>query len=245
MHTYEIPVAVKDRVVKRMGKLTVNDTIDASRCAFIVIDMQNYFCAEGFPAEVPMARAIVPSINRLAQAVRLAGGTVGWIQTTAAGAVEQWQNYQTEMLTPDRQRLRLAGLDEASEGFILLPALDVRRDDLRLKKVKYSAFIQGSSDIDAALKTRNVDVVLIAGTLTNVCCESSARDAMMLGYKVALISDCNATLTDEEHGAALNTFMMFFGDVMTSTEAVARLHAAPGRRGSGITSESAPPAAGM
>jgi hypothetical protein len=50
---------------------------------------------------------------------------------------------------------------------------------------------------------------------------------MMLGYKVALISDCSATLTDEEHGAALNTFMMFFGDVMTSDEAVATLNAAP------------------
>src|SRR5229473_4255063 len=43
MHAYEIPAAVKERVVNRMGKLTVNETIDASRCAFIVIDMQNYF----------------------------------------------------------------------------------------------------------------------------------------------------------------------------------------------------------
>src|SRR5713101_6875932 len=163
MHPYEIPAAVKERVVNRMGRLTVNETIDASRCAFIVIDMQTYFCAEGFPAEVPMARTIVPNLNRLA---------------------------------------------EASEGFKMLPALDVRSDDLRLKKVKYSAFIEVSSGIDAALKTRNVDTVLIAGTMTNVCCESSARDAMMLGYEAALISDCNASLTDEEHGAALSTFMM-------------------------------------
>jgi ureidoacrylate peracid hydrolase len=56
----------------------------------------------------------------------------------------------------------------------------------------------------------------------------------MLGYKVALISDCNATLTDKEHGAALNTFMMFFGDVMTGDEAVARLNAAPLGRPHGI-----------
>jgi nicotinamidase-related amidase len=74
-------------------------------------------------------------------------------------------------------------------------------------------------EIPAAVKER------VAGTLTNVCCESCARDAMMLGYKVALISDCNATLTNEEHGAALNAFMMFFGDVMTGDEAVARLNA--------------------
>jgi ureidoacrylate peracid hydrolase len=231
MHPYEIPAAVKERVVNRMGKLTVNARIDVGRSAFIVIDMQNYFCAEGFPAEVPMARDIVPNINRVADAIRSAGGAVLWIQTAAAGAIEQWRNYQTEMLTPDRQRERLAGLDEASEGFKLLPTLDVHRDDLRLKKVKYSAFIQGSSDVDATLKARNIDTILIAGTLTNVCCESSARDAMMLGYRVALISDCNATLTDEEHGAALNTFMMFFGDVMNSNEVIARLNNTPLRTG--------------
>jgi uncharacterized repeat protein (TIGR01451 family) len=93
----------------------------------------------------------------------------------------------------------------------LFPALEVLPSDLRIKKVKYSAFICGSSDIDRQLKARNIDTLLIAGTLTNVCCESTARDAMMLDYKVLMISDANATLTDEEHAAALNTFMMFFG----------------------------------
>ena len=178
MHNYVLPASVKDRVVRRMGKLLANDTLEAGRTVLVVIDMQKYYCAPGFPQEVPMAREIVPNINRLAEAIRTAGGAVAWIQMTAAGALDQWGNYTTRMLTPDRQKKRIAELDEAAEGFKLLPELVVMPGDLLVKKNKYSAFIPGSSDIDAKLKARAIDTVLIAGTATNVCCESTARDAM-------------------------------------------------------------------
>jgi ureidoacrylate peracid hydrolase len=223
MHRYVVPASVKDRVVSRMGKLLAHDMIKAGRTALVVVDMQNYFCAQGFPAEVPLSREIVPNINRTAKTVRAAGGAVVWIQTTAVGALEHWRNYQMRMLTPDRQKERLAGLDEASEGFKLFPALEVLPGDMRVKKIKYSAFMPGSSDIDAQLKARGIDTVLITGTATNVCCESTARDAMLLDYKVIMLSDGNATLTEEEHAGALNTFMMFFGDVMSTDEAITRL----------------------
>jgi ureidoacrylate peracid hydrolase len=223
MHRYVVPASVKDRVVSRMGKLLAHDTIEASRTALVVVDMQNYFCAEGFPAEVPLSREIVPNINHMARKIRTAGGVVVWIQTTALGATEHWRNFQTRMLTPDRQQARLAGLDEASEGFKLFPTLEVLPGDLRIRKIKYSAFMPGSSDVDLQLKARNIDTILITGTATNVCCESTARDAMLLDYKVVMLSDGNAALTDEEHAAALNTFIMFFGDVMSTDEAITRL----------------------
>ena len=223
MHPYVMPAAVKDRVVARMGRVWAEDKLDAARTALVVVDMQNYFCAEGFPAEAPVARAIVPNINRMAAAMRAAGGTVVWVQTTKTGAAEHWRNFQTRMLTPARQEARLAGLDEASEGYKLFPALLPAPGDLYVKKIKYSAFIAGSSDIDAQLKKRGIDTLLITGTVTNVCCESTARDAMMLDYRVTMLSDGNAALNDAEHAAALNTFAMFFGDVMTTEEAVARL----------------------
>jgi ureidoacrylate peracid hydrolase len=162
--------------------------------------------------------------------MRAAGGTVVWIQTTAAGGLEQWRNYHRHMLTPERRQKRLASLDEAAEGFELYPALEVLPDDLRVKKVKYGAFIAGSSDIDAQLKSRGIDSVLITGTATNVCCESSARDAMMLDYRVTMLSDRSATWTDEEHAATLNSFLLFFGDVMTTEEAIAKLAPAMSRK---------------
>jgi ureidoacrylate peracid hydrolase len=230
MHKYSAPQSVKDRVLRRQGKLVSHDTIEAGRTALVVVDMQNYFCAEGFPAEVPLARAIVPNINRLAKAVRAKGGTVVWIQTTSAGALDHWSNHHKYMLTPERVQKRLAGLDEASEGFLLYPRLEPLPTDLRVKKIKYSALIQGSSDLDAQLKSRGIDTVLIAGTATNVCCESTARDAMLLDYRVVMLSDGNATWTDEEHAATLNSFMIFFGDVMSADEAIARLVPAAQRK---------------
>jgi ureidoacrylate peracid hydrolase len=223
MHRYVVPDSVKERVLRRQGKLLSHDTIDAGRTALIVVDMQNYFVAEGFPLEVPLARAIVPNINRAAKAMRAAGGTVLWVQTTAAGALEHWGNLHKHMLTPERSRTRLESLDEAADGFKLYPELEALAADLRIKKIKYSAFITGSSDIDAQLRSRGIETLLVTGTVTNVCCESTARDAMMLDYRVIMLSDGNASLTDEEHAASLNNFMIFFGDVMSTDEAIARL----------------------
>jgi len=223
MHPYVTPQSVKDRVLRRQGKLFSHETIDAGRTALVVVDMQNYFVAEGFAAEVPAARGVVPNINRMAKALRAAGGTVVWVQTTAVGALEHWGNHHKHMLTPDRVHKRLAQLDENHEGFKVYPKLEALPGDLRVKKVKYSAFIAGSSDIDAQLKARGIETLLITGTVTNVCCESTARDAMMLDYRVVMMSDGNASLTEEEHAASLNNFLIFFGDVMTTDEAVARL----------------------
>jgi ureidoacrylate peracid hydrolase len=230
MHRYVISEDVKQRVLRRQGKLISHDEIEAARAALVVIDMQNHFVAEGFPAEVPLSREIVPTINRLARAMRIAGGQVVWVQTTAAGALEHWANHHKYMLTPERAAKRLASLDEGAEGFKLYPALEPLPNDLRVKKIKYSAFIGGSSDIDAQLKSRGIDTVLIAGTATNVCCESSARDAMMLDYRVIMLSDANATWTDEEHAAALNNCLLFFGTVMTTNEVIGRLVSAKGRK---------------
>jgi len=230
MHPYTIPAEVKERVLRRQGKLPSHDTIDAARTALIVVDMQNYFVAEGFPLEVPAARGIVPNINRLARAMRAGGGTVVWGQTTAKGALESWGNHHKYMLTPERAKTRLANLDESAEGFALYPKLEPLPSDLRVKKLKFSAFISGSSDIDAKLKSLGVESVLIAGTLTNVCCESSARDAMMLDYRVVMVSDCNATLSDETHANSLNNFVVYFGDVLTTDETLSRLAPADKRQ---------------
>jgi len=223
MHQFVISDSIKERLLCLQRRLTSNERIEAERTALVVIDMQNNFVAEGFPNEVPLSRGIVPTINRLASVMRDAGSTVVWVQTTAYGALQHWGNYHKHMLRPERVKERLESLDEAAAGFCLYPALDVLPEDLRTTKIKYSAFISDSSDIDAKLRSRGIDTVLIAGTATNVCCESSARDAMMLEYRVIMLSDANATWTDEEHTATLNNFILFFGDVMTADEAIGRL----------------------
>src|SRR5688500_9720985 len=81
-HKTELHPDVIDRIMKRRGKMHVHDKIDAKRAALVSIDMQVAFLGEGLPSEVPMARAIVPNINKLAAAMRAAGGTVAWIYST-------------------------------------------------------------------------------------------------------------------------------------------------------------------
>ena len=96
--------------------------------------------------------------------------------------------------------------------------LDVNNSDLTIIKNRYSALIPGSSNLNEILKKLNIDTLLIAGTKTNVCCESTARDGMMLNYKIVMVEDCCAALSDDEHQATLETIIQQFGDVMTYQE---------------------------
>jgi ureidoacrylate peracid hydrolase len=91
-------------------------------------------------------------------------------------------------------------------------------------KNRYSALISGSSQLERILRSLNVDTLLIAGTKTNICCESTARDAMMLDFKTVMVEDCCAALSDDEHRAALENMIQQFGDVMTADEVLARLN---------------------
>ena len=100
------------------------------------------------------------------------------------------------------------------------PALTIDKSDLKVTKSRYSAFIAGSSDLAKVLRDKGIDTVLIAGTKTNVCCECTARDAMMLDLKVVMLSDCTAALSDEEHLATLENMIQQFGDVLTADEAL-------------------------
>jgi nicotinamidase-related amidase len=70
------------------------------------------------------------------------------------------------------------------------------------------------------LRERGIDTVLITGVLTNICCESSARDAATLGFRVVMVADANAARSDEEHQSALYNILRNFGDVRTSDDLI-------------------------
>jgi ureidoacrylate peracid hydrolase len=76
------------------------------------------------------------------------------------------------------------------------------------------------------LRARGFDTVLITGTVTNVCCESSARDANMTNFRTIMVSDGNAASTQEEHDASLTAFYNIFGDVMDTDMIIERLQRA-------------------
>jgi ureidoacrylate peracid hydrolase len=224
MHPFSVPQSVIDRVVARRGREHVNENLDPAKTALVVVDMQNAFMLPGVAhALCPMAEKIVPNINRLARAVRDSGGTVVWIKTTFKDdALKNWSTY-FEMVTPQQGAKRIAALTTGSKGHELWAALDVRPADLIVEKTRFSAFIQGSSDLADALRNRGIDSVLITGTVTNVCCESTARDAMMLNFKTIMVTDGNAAVTDEDHSASLCAFYLTFGDIMSTDMLIACL----------------------
>ncbi|MBM6595221.1 isochorismatase family protein [Microvirga pudoricolor] len=231
MHTFEMPKHVTDRVVARRGTAHPYDNIDPSKTALVVIDLQNGFMKPGVAhALCDMAREIVPNVNRLAETVRATGGTVVWIRNTFTDeTLESWSHMHECLTLPERKQKRIEAMSEGTEGHELWADLVTAPEDLTIKKYRYSALIQGSSDLEAQLRARGLDTVLITGCVTNVCCESTARDAMMLNFKTLMVSDANAASNDEEHAASLIAFYLTFGDVMTTDEVCERLvrNAAP------------------
>ena len=221
MHKLSISQSVVDRVVARRGREHIFDDLNPAKTALVVVDMQNGFMVpEVGHAPCKMAHEIVPNINRLAAAVRATGGAVIWIQTAYTDeTLTSWSTLYG-MVGQKGADKRKFSLSPGGKGYEIFPDLKIEPVDLIVVKNRYSAFIQGSSNIEAVLRERGLDTLLITGTVTNVCCESTARDAMMRNFKTVMVTDGNAANTDEDHNAALANFYLTFGDIMSTDLAI-------------------------
>jgi ureidoacrylate peracid hydrolase len=227
MHKAVVDAEVVRRVTERRGGLRVFDSIVCERTAHIVVDLQNGFMAPGQVAEIPTAREIVPNVNRISAAVRNAGGLVVYIQNTFDEiAVRTWSTFFDHFCSPERRERMIAAFSPGADGHALWSGLDVRPGDLKVQKRRFGAFAPGASDLHAILEARGIDTLIVTGTASQVCCESTARDAMMLNYKVFFIADGNATFTDEEHNATLSAMAHTFCDVVDTDTVVALIGAA-------------------
>jgi ureidoacrylate peracid hydrolase len=213
------PATIKSVLTSR-GSVEVFTKLQAIRTALVVIDMQNFFMEPGQMLEMPAARAIVPNINLLATTLRKAGGTVAWVNMTLdEQALDAWSVF-IPINGSTATRPTFASLQSNTHVHDLWPELQTEPSDLFVNKSRFSAFIEGSSNLKELLDARNIDTLLVVGTLTNVCCESTARDAMMLNFRVVMVEDANATFNEQAHRATLDTFLMFFGDVRTTKDMV-------------------------
>ena len=219
MHEYSLPPEYVARSEAREGKKHTVDSLEPGETALLVVDMQRYFMEEPYAGAAPVAQEIVPNVNWLARKLRSAGGRVVWLQMNAPASPDDWRVLR-ERYSPQAEEARWSALQSNADGFELWPDLDVRDGDWNVVKTRYSAFIDGSSTLDQWLRDGGVTTLLIAGVATNVCCESTARDAMMLDYRVAMVSDACAAATTAEHAASLNNFYLFFGDVQTTAQLI-------------------------
>jgi ureidoacrylate peracid hydrolase len=213
MHPCRLPEEILQRITARRGRPYAFPRLDPTRTALVVFDMQNAFVAPGSPAEVPVAREIVPNINGLARAVRATTGRVAWVRTHVypEDPGGGWPVFFGEIFSAEVSRGYLKALTRGTEGHRLWHELETQPEDLHVEKTRFSAFLPGACDLAERLIALGLDTVVIVGSLTNVCCESSARDAMMRGFRVLMVSDANATRSDEEHVATLVAIHQVFG----------------------------------
>lgn len=218
MSNFEMPQHVLDRVMEKRGRLNVFDSFEPEKTAFLVIDMQNFF-VDG----VQPCLDIMPNINRLAGQVREAGGLVVWVVLTVAESLDGpslWPIYHDNFFTEQKMQAHKNGLTRGTEGHAIHANLDVRDADLVSEKTRFSALVQGASDLHEQLQARGIENLLVGGTLTNMCCESTARDAMMIGYKVIMVEDCNASRNDEDHLVGLTSVYQSFSDVRSTDDVI-------------------------
>jgi ureidoacrylate peracid hydrolase len=227
MHKIEMSPEILDRIKGLRDGLHMFDHIDPSRTAHIIVDLQNGFMEPGATVELPVAREIVPNVNRICEAVRAAGGINVFVRYLIDDETQvSWSSWFRDFASPQRRKAMIETFGRDCHGFALWSGLDVQKTDLIVDKTRFGAFVPGSSKLHEILQARGIDTLIITGTATNVCCESTARDAMQMNYKVIFVADGNAAMTDAEHNATLNNMVTLFADVMTTKEVTSVLASA-------------------
>jgi nicotinamidase-related amidase len=207
----EIPQELVDKIVARRGRLHVYDRLDPSSAALVVIDMDVGSCAR----EPELTAAAIDRINLVSQALRASGGTVAFVTSEITDPADL-----ARRLGDQAAAMYAAETQPGGIGTVLAPTLVFETEDLLARKAGASAFFPGRCDLHEQLQSRGITTLLIAGLVTNVCCESSARDACELGYQVTMISDANVGQSFGLHEASLSTFFRVFGDVRPAADVV-------------------------
>lgn len=195
-------------------------SLDGERAALLVVDMQNDFVAPGGVMEVPAARTAVPRIRRLIEVCRAEGVPV--IYTTHVLSNEFQISPLEAAYNP---KLREVGMRDGTPGVEIYGEIAPAQGEVIIRKHRYDAF--HNTNLETVLRTirglNGVDTVIITGTVTNVCCESTARSAFMRDFKVLFVSDGCGGFDDESHRATCKIIGMVFGRVLTTEETIAEL----------------------
>jgi nicotinamidase-related amidase len=214
-HPSGIPQKIVDKVVARRGRLHAFESLTPETTALVVIDLD-----EASVQADEASQRMSATVNTLAAAVRGAGGLVAWVLSRMHSMPKHFRAILGEALA-------LKYFNDGHDGgggTRLSAGLHAMAEDVRATKAGASAFFPGKCDLKPQLDARGIDTVLIAGTVTNICCESSARDAAELEYKVILVSDALSGHAHGLHEATLATFYRIFGDVRPSAEIIELLH---------------------
>jgi len=210
-HPSGIPEKIVRKVVARRGRLHAFENIEADRTALVIVDLD----AATVESNDDCLR-LVPVINNLAGAVRASGGVVAWVLSR----MTDMPTHFAAILGVDLATKYFNDGQPNGSGTKLWHELQRKDQDLLAFKSGASAFFPGKCDLKEQLDALRIDTLLITGAVTNICCESSARDAVELGYKVIMVSDALSGHAHGLHEATLATFYRIFGDVRPAHEII-------------------------
>lgn len=177
----------------------------------LVVDIQNDFChRDGALAhrgeDMDLMQKPVPVIERLIERARQHDVGVWYLamqQTPWSGPVRRGKI----ALAPE---LCMAGT-WGCELYTLAP----KEDERVIPKHRYSGFV--GTDLELSLRASGISELFIAGVATNVCVDSTARDAAMRDFKTTVISDACAAASSADHEQALRTLETYFCEVLPSS----------------------------
>lgn len=186
------------------------------RTVLVNIDMQNCFVTDT-PISAPDGLAVLERVNRLAAVCREAG-----ILVIHISFVLRPDGSNAGVLGQMAPPVKAGILGKGSESAALHPRLVVDTRDLLLEKSRFGAF--HDTDLESILRTRGIDTVILSGLMSNVCCETTAREAMVRDFYVFFLSDGTATSAmgdasaAELQNATLATLGFFLAQVLTVDE---------------------------
>jgi nicotinamidase-related amidase len=212
--------------VERGGGLNRFDALLPGKTALVNIDMQAVFVDADQIYGNPNARDIAPAINALSAAMRAAGAPVIWTRNTVTDrgpcAYAPWQYDPAQPGVAQA----LAAMTAGGPGHGLSTMVQPAADDIVIDKYRYGALSCPAGALRRTLEALGTEMVIITGVLTNCCCESTARELNMANYRVMVVADATATVTDAEHNAALLNLRLLFADVRRMREVLAMTRAA-------------------
>ncbi len=181
------------------------------KTAILVIDMQNEFVHEKGKLKCYNAEYTVEPTRKLLEAAREAGAHV--IYTKVA--------YRPDYLDAPKNELsrELGATQKGSWGVEIVDELKPEKGDIVIEKQRYSAFY--GTILERILRRLGVETLILTGCATNVCVESTARDAHARDFDVIVLSDCTAAFdSKKDQEASLRIIGRVFGRVMTSREVI-------------------------
>jgi len=190
--------------------------------ALLVIDMQNDYCLpEGIIGslgfDVSGAPALAESVAAFVDAARPRAARTIFARTV----IPPWLRSPALAAQYGRSLLRREVRPHLADWYGVRPAAG----DIVLEKHRYSAFV--GTNLEAMLRAGGIASVIVLGVTTEVCVESTVRDAFMRDFHVVVVSDCTRASTPERQRHALSVIDTFFGRVATAAQVLAVLTGTP------------------